>query len=72
MTTELLTCTACRTDNHPGRQTCRTCGIVLVVPTCTACRFPVAESARYCAWCGLPLSGRRTPPETTGPSSLPA
>jgi class 3 adenylate cyclase/tetratricopeptide (TPR) repeat protein len=50
-----LICSACGTENEPGRKFCGECGTPLV-RVCATCGTPNAATAKFCGECGSPLT----------------
>lgn len=60
-----MTCTACGTDNEPGRKFCRECGAHLSVD-CPSCGSANAAEDKFCGECGAALR-----PVAPGPTGRP-
>ena len=65
-----MQCSRCRSDNRPGAQFCRECGVRLE-PTCPACHARLEAGSRFCDACGAavppspePAAAARPAPET--------
>jgi class 3 adenylate cyclase/tetratricopeptide (TPR) repeat protein len=65
-----MTCSACGTENEPGRKFCKECGAPLAIP-CPSCGTPNSGDSKFCGECGSAL-GATVAPATTraaGPST---
>jgi len=58
-------CSACGTDNKPGRRFCAECGSALTVG-CPGCGTAYEPGERFCGACGSPLVAGATPPAVPG------
>src|SRR5207302_8536467 len=56
-----MRCTACGTENEPGRKFCGECGSPLA-RICPSCGTPNGPVAKFCGECGSPLTGQTQAP----------
>ena len=55
----VVTCSACGTENEPGRKFCGECGTPLAL-ACPSCATPNAPTAKFCGECGAALEAQAT------------
>src|SRR5437879_9131526 len=55
-----MLCSACGTENEPGRKFCSECGAALVQP-CAACGAANSPGAKFCGECGAALAAAASP-----------
>ncbi len=64
-----MRCTACGTENEPGRKFCGECGAGLAV-VCPSCGIPNAGGVKFCGECGASLVGADAPARPPAPAPV--
>ena len=67
----MLTCSACGTENRPGRRFCAQCGAALSI-SCANCGAANQPGDRFCGECGVALEGQPSAPVNGPAATAPA
>src|SRR5436190_3748132 len=63
-----MLCSACGTENDPGRKFCGECGSALA-STCAACGSPNSPGVKFCGECGTALGAQAAPAPAATPAA---